>query len=75
VAVRVVARRKVTTPILLSVADACRTLSIGKSSFYEAVSRGEITLKKLGKESLVAHSDLIAWASRLPDASRKTEAA
>lgn len=54
-------------PILLSVADACRELGIGKSSFYEAVSRGEIALKKLGKRSLVAHGELVAWANRLPD--------
>ena len=61
------------TPILLSVADACRALGIGKSSFYEAVSRGEITLKKLGKKSLVAHADLVAWANRLPNSGRKSE--
>jgi excisionase family DNA binding protein len=64
-----------TTPILLSVADACRAVGIGKSSFYEAVSRGEITLKKLGRKSLVVHADLVAWASRLPDAGRNPEVA
>jgi excisionase family DNA binding protein len=63
------------TPILLSVADACRAVGIGRSSFYEAVSRGEITLKKLGKKSLVAHADLVAWANHLPPAPRKGEAA
>ena len=64
-------------PMLLGVADACRVLGIGRSSFYEAVSRGEITIKKLGKKSLVAHSDLIAWANRLPvsSTSSNTEAA
>ena len=63
------------TPILLGVADACRALGIGKSSFYEAVSRGEISLKKLGRKSLVAHADLVAWANRLPDSARRPEAA
>ena len=56
-------------PILISVADACRALGIGKSSFYEAVSRGEIALKKFGKKSLVAQADLVAWADRLPNSS------
>lgn len=63
------------TPILLNVADACRVLGIGKSSFYEAVARGEIRLKKLGKKSLVAHADLVSWASRLPASGRPPEAA
>ena len=60
---------------MLSVAEACKVLSIGRSKFYEAVAREEIRIKKLGKKSLVAHSDLVSWASRLPDARRKPGAA
>lgn len=52
--------------IMLSVADACRALGIGRTAFYQAVSRGEIGLKKVGRRSLVLHADLLAWADRLP---------
>ena len=53
-------------PIFVSVPEACDLLRIGRSSFYEAVYRGEICIRKAGKRSLVAVADLQHWADSLP---------
>jgi excisionase family DNA binding protein len=52
--------------LFYSISDTCRLLSIGRTKLYELIGSGEIPVRKLGKKSLVAASDLNRWANRLP---------
>ena len=50
-----------------SVAETLELLSLGRTSFYEAVKRGELRLVKFGKKTLVYSTDIAAFLSRLQD--------
>jgi excisionase family DNA binding protein len=50
-----------------SVAETLELLSIGRTSLYEAVKRGELRLVKFGKKTLVYSTDIAAFLSRLQD--------
>ena len=50
----------------ITVEDACKALSIGRSKFYVLISRGEIPFRKCGKKTLIATADLKNWAERQP---------
>ena len=45
-------------PLAIGVEDAYRALGIGRTAFYAMVARGELTLIKIGKRSLVPYADL-----------------
>lgn len=45
--------------------EACQRLSIGRSTFYELVARGEIRLIKIGARSLVPAEELDNFQRRL----------
>lgn len=62
------------TPIFLPIPDACRTLGIGRSKLYELITAGHITIRKVGRKTLVPHEDLLAFAARLPIGTSKPEA-
>jgi len=51
-------------PVCVSVADACRALSIGRTTIYQLVKDGELRLFKLGARSLIPAQDLHALVSR-----------
>ena len=42
-----------------SVPDACDQLSIGRSTFYELVQRGELRTFKIGSKTLVSRTELV----------------
>jgi excisionase family DNA binding protein len=50
-----------------SVSETLELLSIGRTSLYEAVKRGELRLVKFGKKTLVYATDIAAFLSRLQD--------
>jgi excisionase family DNA binding protein len=50
-----------------SVKETLEVLSIGRTTFYALVARGEITIAKLGKKSLVYVTDIVALLTRLRD--------
>jgi excisionase family DNA binding protein len=50
-----------------SVKETLQVLSIGRTTFYALVDRGEITISKLGKKSLVYVTDIVALLIRLRD--------
>jgi excisionase family DNA binding protein len=53
-------------PLLLSIADCCRLIGLGRTKFYELVASGAIPLRKVGKKSLISAADLKRWAEALP---------
>lgn len=40
-------------PILISVNDAARTLSLGRTSIYELINQGQLEIVKIGRRTLV----------------------
>ncbi len=50
--------------------DFCRAHGIGRTLFYGEVKRGEITLIKVGKRTLVPDSEAKAWQARKALASK-----
>jgi excisionase family DNA binding protein len=63
--------------ILLPIPDACRALGIGRSKLYELIAAGDITIRKIGRKTLVPRADIAAFVARLTAdmANRKSEAA
>lgn len=53
-------------PLLVSITESCRLLGVGRTKLYELIASGELQLRKIGRKSLIAMSDLQRWAERLP---------
>ena len=51
-----------------TVAEAVKAASISRSELYRAIGRGELTLRKRGKRSLLLADDLRGWVESLPTA-------
>jgi excisionase family DNA binding protein len=51
-----------------SVNETLHLLSIGRTTFYQLVERGDFTLAKIGKKSLVYAVDIAAFLSKLKTA-------
>jgi excisionase family DNA binding protein len=51
-----------------TVREALELLSIGRTSLYEAVKRGDLKLVKFGKKTLVYAADMAAFLARLKGA-------
>jgi excisionase family DNA binding protein len=58
-----------------AVSEALELLSIGRTSLYAAVKRGELTPVKFGKKTLFYACDLAAFLNRLRAASASTSRA
>jgi excisionase family DNA binding protein len=56
------------------VGETLELLSIGRTSLYAAVKRGELTAVKFGKKTLFCASDLATFLTRLKEAAFKSEA-
>jgi excisionase family DNA binding protein len=52
--------------LLYTIPQCCQMAAIGRTKFYELVANGEIPVRKVGKRTLIAASDLRAWVERLP---------
>ena len=61
-----------TAPLAMSIIEAVRLAGVSRSSLYLAIGRGEITIRKAGRRSLILHDDLRAWLDRLPAAPSAT---
>jgi excisionase family DNA binding protein len=48
--------------------------AIGRTKFYELIASREIPIRKVGRKTLVAASDLRDWAKRLPVVETRTAA-
>jgi excisionase family DNA binding protein len=52
--------------LLYTIPQCCRLAALGRTKFYELIASGEIPIRKIGKKSLVAATDLKRWAEQLP---------
>ena len=57
--------------LALSVAEAAQAAGIGRTMLYNAINRGELPMRKLGKRSLILRSELEGWLQKMPAASTK----
>ena len=63
------------TPLLLSIPDACRALGIGKSKLYVLIADGALTVRKIGRKTLIPTADIERFAAGLPVTSPKNKVA
>jgi excisionase family DNA binding protein len=59
-------------PLLMSVSDACKTIGVSRSKIYELIAAGDLTVRKLGRKSLIAREELVLFAARLPVCAKRT---
>ena len=59
-------------PLLLSITDACKTIGVSRSKIYELIAAGELTVRKVGRKSLIAREELVLFAARLPVSANRT---
>ncbi len=52
-------------PLLLPVPDAARVIGISRSTLYELIAAGEITIRKIGRKTLIPREDLVTFAAQL----------
>ena len=56
-----------TTKKLISVQQAMEMMGVGRTTFYEEVKRGKITLKRFGaRKTLVPLEAVLDWIDALP---------
>lgn len=53
-----------TTPLLISVTEAAKLLSIGRNTAYDLIAAGRLPSVKLGRRRLVSVAALTAWIAR-----------
>lgn len=49
-----------------TVPEACEAARVGRAKLYIAIASGALTVRKLGKKSLILHDDLKLWLQDLP---------
>lgn len=63
-------------PLLVDIPEACRLLSLGRTSLYELINCGDVRVIRVGRRVLVPTAELDrVIARRLPDAADEGGAA
>ena len=57
-------------PFLLSIAEACLALGIGRSKLYAIIAEGLLPIRKIGRKTLIARADIVAFVNGLPPIQR-----
>ena len=57
-------------PFLLSIPQACLALGIGRSKLCSLIADGLIPIKKIGRKTLIARPDIVAFVNGLPPVRR-----
>lgn len=52
------------TPIVVSITDASKALSLGRSKIYELIHSGDLAIIKIGRRTLVSMKSIEALASK-----------
>jgi excisionase family DNA binding protein len=55
-----------------SVAEACKTVSVSKTTLYGVIKRGHLKTRKLGRRTLITAEALSDWLASLPSAESNT---
>jgi excisionase family DNA binding protein len=50
----------------LGVAEAAKAAGVGRTTIFEAIRKGEIVARKVGRRTIIAVDDLDAWLDSLP---------
>lgn len=58
-------------PLCYTIPAAVKFAAVSRTELYRAIGRGELTLRKRGKRSLLMADDLRRWVEGLPAASTK----
>lgn len=54
------------TPRALTVKEFCHQYGIGQTQFYEEVKEKRLTVRKVGRKSLITRDDAEIWLRSLP---------
>lgn len=57
----------VTGPLALSIRDAVAVSPVSRSELYNAMKRGDLRAKKLGRRTIILRDDLVRYLGSLPD--------
>lgn len=57
-------------PLAFTISEAVKIAAVSRTELYRSFQRGELTLRKRGKRSLVLAEDLRRWVEALPTANR-----
>ena len=50
----------------LGVAEAAKAAGVGRTTIFEAIRKGQIAAKKVGRRTIITTDDLDAWLKSLP---------
>ena len=52
--------------IAYTLPEAARIAGVSRTRMFDAVRRGELTIRKVGRSSIVTHEELLIWIRSLP---------
>jgi excisionase family DNA binding protein len=52
--------------MLLTIPEACASIRVGRTKFYQLLNAGEIKAVKIGKKTLIPEKSILQWIEDLP---------
>ena len=53
-------------PLAYGISEACKVSSIGRTTLYTAIKRGDLKTRKVGRRTLITAAELLAWLNSRP---------
>jgi excisionase family DNA binding protein len=50
-----------TEPLAVPIPEAARLAAVGRSTIYAEIAKGNLKIRKVGRRTIIAMSDLRAW--------------